>query len=293
MEPLPIPWYDHPVDTKERKILTDRQHGIPGLRMIGYQNSARATAPLPPHYHQDCFEFSYLVQGNLTFHVGNERYPLSGGELFITRPDEIHDTENAPLSLHQMYWFQLDTAQQGFLNTSAAFSRQLTRELMALDARVVRMDGGCEGLLRAAFSDLNGGTPLGAMRAAALLTGFLCQILHDAAQPGSPVTPDIQAAAEYIRQHIQERITIEELAGAAALSVSRFKEKFKAQMGTSPRNYVNYHKVEQAKALLSQGFNVTQTAMALGFSGSDYFSVVFRRYTLLSPTEYQRSCRSG
>ena len=31
--------------------------------------------------------------------------------------------------------------------------------------------------------------------------------------------------------------------------------------------------------------------MALGFSGSDYFSVVFRRYTLLSPTEYQRRSR--
>ena len=293
MDLTPIEWYDHAVDTRERKILTPEQSGVPGLRMIGYQSSARATAPLPPHYHRDCFEFTYLVRGNLTFHVGNERYPLSGGELFITRPDEIHDTENAPLSLHQMYWFQLDTGRQGFLSTSDTFARQLTRNLLTLDTRVVRMDGGCEGLLRTAFSDLTEGGQLGALRAGALLTASLCQILHDAGMPGSPVTADIQAAADYIRQHIQERISIEELADTASLSVSRFKEKFKAQMGVSPRNYVNYHKIEAAKALLTQGFNVTQTAMALGFSGSDYFSVVFRRYTLLSPTEYQRSCRSG
>ena len=51
------------------------------------------------------------------------------------------------------------------------------------------------------------------------------------------------------------------------------------------------HNFVQAKALLDQGWNVTDTAMALGFSGSDYFSVVFRRYTLLSPTEYQRRSR--
>ena len=34
--------------------------------------------------------------------------------------------------------------------------------------------------------------------------------------------------------------------------------------------------------------NVTEAAMSLGFSGSDYFAVVFRRYTSVSPTQYAR-----
>lgn len=96
MTQQPIPWFDQPLDTRERKILTYDRHGIPGLRMIGCHNTSHATAPLPPHYHRDCFEFTYVVQGNLTFHVDHRRYELSGGDLFLTFPDEIHDTGNAP-----------------------------------------------------------------------------------------------------------------------------------------------------------------------------------------------------
>lgn len=292
MTQQPIPWFDQALDTRERKILTYDRHGIPGLRMIGCHNTSHATAPLPPHYHRDCFEFTYVVQGNLTFHVDHRRYDLSGGDLFLTFPDEIHDTGNAPMSLHRMYWFQLDVrCPEGMLGLEGAFARKLIAALSGLDCRVVRMDPAAEGLFKAAFADLYGGDPLGHLRGSALLTAILCQILHDAALPGSRVSPDIARAAAYVRSHIHERIAIEDLASEASLSVSRFKEKFKAQMGTGPRNYINYHKIQQAKALLDQGWNVTDTAMALGFSGSDYFSVVFRRYTLLSPTEYQRRSR--
>lgn len=60
------------------------------------------------------------------------------------------------------------------------------------------------------------------------------------------------------------------------------------QLGTSPRNFINYHKVEQAKRMLQDGKTITQTAMELNFSSSNYFSTVFRRYTSLSPSEYVR-----
>lgn len=79
---------------------------------------------------------------------------------------------------------------------------------------------------------------------------------------------------------------MEELAQVALLSVSRFKQKFKDQMGTSPRNFINYNKIEAAKHKLQENGNVTQTAMELGFSSSNYFSSVFRRFTSTSPTDY-------
>ena len=49
---------------------------------------------------------------------------------------------------------------------------------------------------------------------------------------------------------------------------------------------MNHKKIQRAKELLVQGESVTGTAMQLGFNTSDYFSVVFKRYTSLSPSAF-------
>ena len=119
-----------------------------------------------------------------------------------------------------------------------------------------------------------------------MLGYFLCQIIKNASLPSFKITPDIGRTMEYIIEHLDEEIPIEELAQIALLSVSRFKQKFKDQMGTSPRNFINYNKIEEAKRKLQENGNVTQTAMELGFSSSNYFSSVFRKFTSTSPSEY-------
>ena len=108
MEKKPIAWVDSPVYSKERKVLTGQTLQVPGLRMYGHHNTAHAISPLDTHYHRDCFEFTYLVHGNVRFSVDGRTYPLSGGDLFVTMPNEVHDTAGIPMSVHQLYWFQLE-----------------------------------------------------------------------------------------------------------------------------------------------------------------------------------------
>ena len=62
----PIEWMDSAIDTKERKILTSDQLGVPGLRMIGHHSTAHAISALYLHYHKDCFELTYVVQGKVS-----------------------------------------------------------------------------------------------------------------------------------------------------------------------------------------------------------------------------------
>ena len=97
MEKKPIAWVDSPVYSKERKVLTGQTLQVPGLRMYGHHNTAHAISPLDTHYHRDCFEFTYLVHGNVRFSVDGRTYPLSGGDLFVTMPNEVHDTAGLPL----------------------------------------------------------------------------------------------------------------------------------------------------------------------------------------------------
>jgi AraC-like DNA-binding protein len=81
------------------------------------------------------------------------------------------------------------------------------------------------------------------------------------------------------------------LAEDAGLSLSRFKTKFKAQIGIAPHEFILRCKVEAAKKfLLEENRNVTNTAMELGFSSSQYFATVFKRFTQQTPLEF---CTNG
>ena len=284
--------FDRYERSKDRTVLTPAEHGIPSLRMVGHHQTSRAKAPLGEHYHPDCFEFTYIVQGNLLFQVGDESYSLSGGDLFMTLPDEVHSTGNAPLSLHQMYWFQLDASHpERFLFSDPQRAQWIIEALWNLPNRVVRLHSMAEVIFREIFVDLDADTETGRLQAGYLMDVLLCQILKDSRDAGQAMSQDISLAVAYIHGHLRERIALEEVAGAAMLSVPRLKEKFKAETGTSPRNYINFHKIELAKKLLLEGMSVTDAAMELGFSGSDYFSVVFRRYTLSSPSEFVARAR--
>ena len=285
-----VEWQDAFLDTRERKVLTEAQHGVPGLRGFGYHNAAHALAPLPPHYHKDCFELTFLARGNVRFSIGGDTFDLTGGDLLLTLPNEVHDTGMRPMSLHQMFWFQLaDGDPTRFLYLHPESASYLLERLRRLPRRVLRMKGrGVDTMLLGAFQDLAGGTELGRRKGAQMLGYFLFALLDSASNPEQAVTEDIERATAYILAHLDRPLTMEELAKVALLSVSRFKQKFKDQTGTSPRSFINYHKIEAAKDLLAQGVSVSETAYRLGFSSSSYFCEVFRRYTASAPTVYRQ-----
>ena len=287
MTQAPIEWYDRDLHSRDRKIWTNQENRIPALRMIGYHNASHALSPLMEHFHPNCFEFTYVIRGNLHFSTEDTEYNLSGGDLFITRPGEIHSTGRVPMSLHQMYWFQLEADHpEHFLFLEEASARWLLRELNRLPRRVYHISSGGEESLRSIIAGISGGTEPGRLRAGILLADLLCQLLQEPRESQLEITPDIARATIYLEEHIREKIELQTLADAAILSLPQFKQKFKAQLGVSPRSYVNFHKIQLACTLLQQGRSVTDTAMTLGFSSSEYFAVVFRRYTTFSPTEY-------
>jgi AraC-like DNA-binding protein len=82
------------------------------------------------------------------------------------------------------------------------------------------------------------------------------------------------------------------LAEEAGLSLSRFKANFKAQMGLAPHEFILRCKVDAAKKLLlADRRSVIGTAMELGFSSSQYFATVFKRFTHQTPIEFRtRGC---
>lgn len=290
-----INWVDLPVHADGRIVLTRAELGIPGLRMFGKHHTQRAIPALQPHYHENCFELTYISKGSLHFSVDKRGYHISGGDLFIANPNEVHDTDAYPMSLHSMYWFQLDVSDpDNFLYLEKKAALRLISQLDGLPMRVIKLEEeAAHAMLTRVFVDFSSQSQRQRDMGATLLTYFLHFVIQSADRLRFSLEPDIGRAASYVLDHLDEELSMEQLAKVANLSVSRFKQKFKSQMGLPPREYVNAERMRAAEVLLQEGLTVMEAAMELGFSSSNYFAVVFRRHMGCSPREYLQRIRNG
>ena len=103
-------------------------------------------------------------------------------------------------------------------------------------------------------------------------------------------TPLMQRVLHYIETHLDDPVHVPSLVETARLSESRFKTRFKREIGVPPAEFWLRKKIEKAVVLLKTR-NVTEVAHALGFSSSQYFATVFKRYTLTNPSQF--CSRSG
>ena len=284
-----INWHDQYTLTKERIIYTQEQHHVPGIHALARHTMKDSIPSLKWHYHENSFEFTISTKGAFSFSTQTSSYRFSGGDVFIAFPDEIHGTNNIPVSVGEIYWFQLDISNPKeflFMNEDTAI--HMIESLQALPHHVVQANAEeMRPLIQQAFylAQRNEEPEF----IASYLQLFLHLLIHSANNEKFAMSPDIGRTLNYILDNITEELSLEELAALANLSCSQYKQKFKKQLGISPRHFINQQKIEYSKLLLLEGMSVTDIAMLLGFTTSSYFSTVFKKYTLYTPTEYLES----
>ncbi len=100
---------------------------------------------------------------------------------------------------------------------------------------------------------------------------------------------EVDRAVSYMNSHMQEKITLEQLAEQVNISQGQFSRVFKEVTGQAPIEYLNVMRLERARGmLLNGGKTMTEIALLCGFSSSAYFSSCFQRHCGMSPSEYQK-----
>ena len=98
----------------------------------------------------------------------------------------------------------------------------------------------------------------------------------------------LQQVLEFIEDHIEDNLTVEQLASLACLSQSHFAREFKAATGKSPYRHVTERRLIHAKALLSESNqSLVDIAIRCGFSSQGNFGRAFRDATGDTPGRYR------
>lgn len=102
----------------------------------------------------------------------------------------------------------------------------------------------------------------------------------------------VQQLIDFMKMHLSESLSLEDLCREAHLGKSRLKELFQQETGTSALVYFKQLKMEEAKTFIRmQAYTLTEIAAKLGYASIHYFSRDFKKMTGMSPSDYARSVK--
>lgn len=124
----------------------------------------------------------------------------------------------------------------------------------------------------------------------ALATALLWRFIAEFRNLPAALPRAIEDARLFIHQHLEEPITLTEIAQAASVTPAHLVRMFRAHMDTTPIRYLWDRRISLGVELLtSTGLPVGSVATRCGFQTSFHFSRKVKETTGLSPTELRTS----
>ena len=112
---------------------------------------------------------------------------------------------------------------------------------------------------------------------------------HSANPKTRSTNENIQQSIQFMRDNVEKRLYLEELAQMANLSVTHYSALFKERTGFSPMDYFIRMKIQQASQVLGTTQNTVQDiCQELGYDDPYYFSRIFKKVMGKAPTSYRK-----
>lgn len=232
----------------------------------------------------------YCAAGRGWVEVASRRHCVEALDLLVLPPGVAHAygaDSDAPWTIH---WFHA----LGSLMPAFVAELGVSREQPVVP---LRADLTLLGLLDDVIDTLEHGyTPTQLLYAAHTVGHWLARAVWLRHQAGA-VRPDpqqqITRSIEFMKQHLDRRLPVGDLARLAGLSASHYTMRFKAITGYSPMEYFIRLRLHRACQLLdTTSLSVKEIAAEVGYPDPLYFSRAFRTVMELAPSEY-REVRKG
>jgi AraC family transcriptional regulator len=98
----------------------------------------------------------------------------------------------------------------------------------------------------------------------------------------------LQRVCDYIEAHLDDRLTLADLAGVACLSPYHFSRSFKQAVGVGPQRYVMERRIERAKVLMRRTRQpLASIALEVGSTDQSHLTAIFRREIGMTPGRFR------
>ncbi len=247
------------------------------------------------------FEISHCREGRLECHVNGEFWYLTPGDLTIARTNRISATSFFPLRHYHGITVRIDLSKTP--NCLSCLLDDVTVRPQAIADKFCGEKGGFIARANPSFEHIFSelySVPVaiqkGYFKVKVLeLLLFLSALdtgkdeLNERTYTRSQVTLAKEVSC-YLNEHMNDRITIEQLSSCFHVSCAHIKNTFKGVYGVSVGAYIRTQKMESAAYMLeSTDKSILEIAGEHGYDNGSKFASAFRAVKGMNPTEYRHA----
>lgn len=288
-------------NTDQRRILDLQAVGLRYALSLGRFRYSNAEQALPEQYHDSWMVLIFVISGSQHYQIDGCGVDAHGGQGICIRPGETYSTGNQPEQRGDLAWLILKARplpRGRVLGMSGEGVRTVFARLVDPSLpRVFQLPPEMKNIISSAFTAWS--MKNGVLRTELLRHRITALILESAlALERCAETPNyadkrILDSVRWFHENIDELSSAEDLVARAGIGISRnrFYDEFKRITGTTPGDYMLRARVGEAAKRLHEdpALSVTYVAIDLGFSSSQYFATVFRRYLGSSPSHWRKT----
>jgi len=265
------------------------------------QHSILQDPSFPQHRHADFAEIMVILGGKGLHTINGRTYTVSPGDVFVLKQQDIHGYEKAaglrlfnviydPVLLEKEGRFlRKMSGYQALFKTGAPHPRSgdftahfhLSHGDLAHVSKII-------GLMK---EEWEGKPPGYHVTVKSLFLNLVVQLsrLYSVSDPiDRRDSEKLEAVVTYLTEHFEQEMSVDQLAKMAGMSASHFFRVFKRKYQRSPKQYLIEFRIYRAcEFLLKSRSSITQIAMTVGFSDSNYFCRQFKKVMGDNPTSYR------
>ncbi|MDF2723907.1 MAG: AraC family transcriptional regulator [Paenibacillus sp.] len=223
----------------------------------------------------------YILEGEGRIEVGGDVYYPKPGQLVVMPCNVRQSYSTISDQVYRKYWCHF-TARVG------------SRDLFDMFRFPVCIDVGEPAEVERWFRQLikrnNSESPTSILtiRASMLqLIGYFVENSLKRVQLPSAPADRMSRVLRYIEEHLDEKITVEHLAGLVHYHPNYFIRAFHSVFGCSPIQYINRMRLDKARQLLHSDMPIGAISRAVGIDPHN-FAAMFKSCTGFSPRAYRK-----
>lgn len=262
---------------------TERFFKTRDLPFAELRYSRASTAAFKPHMHQS-LSIGAIDEGEVLYTIDAEVSRLAPGALSIVNPETLHTCNPATGEGRSYYMLHLAPDWCGQVQQTiweadgfVAVDKSLVEDRALYDQFCRSME-----LLMDANVHLE--------EKEQKLFDLAVAVFTAACRPRATRktrNANIEKLKELLAADLQKDLPLSALAEKLDANPYTLMRSFKAATGLTPHAYRMNCRIEQSRALLRQGRDIAETALACGFFDQSHFHRYFKAMTTVTPQEYR------
>lgn len=285
----------------DKKFIKNEHHQNPALealinnidiKILGY---GLKNAYSSQEFILSAFLMLYCLEDN-HFEANHEEHPLilNPGNVYLFEPFKTFkpnkEQTKADSPKYFFIYFTLTPIASYLIFKKSAFRLRLNQ--LKQSSTVAKIKQQLQAILRAGIAD----TPLNNYFLQSTVRSIIAYILYSQQTSDRYLPPPLSKEMHLVNQvfsytelHMDEPISISQLASHLSVSQSNLNRTFNSFLNETPIQAITKYKLDMALVMLKKGLTVKEAALKLGFYSPFHFSYVFKKYMGKSPKAYIKS----